>query len=126
MAKEGAEPGSAQGISQSHGRVQVEQVEGGRMCQDTVSFEYDSPIASSLSLFCRLSCFQYLTQGAWKQDRDSSCIGSTLLKGCLAKAGAIINPSAPIPPTSCASSSSSAAQTLQALGTDYCGFEAQS
>jgi len=36
----------------------------------------------------------------------------------MAKAGAINNPSAPIPPT--ASSGSSAAQTLQALGTDYC------
>lgn len=38
------------------------------------------------------------------------------------KAGTINNLSAPIPPTPCAAPSSCTAQTLQALGTDYCGF----
>lgn len=62
--------GSATGTSWSRGRVQVEQAEGGRMWQDTVSCERGSPIASSPSLFCRLNYFQSLIQGVQKQDRD--------------------------------------------------------
>ena len=76
------------------------------MWQDTVSCECDSPIASNLSLFCRLNYLQYITQGVQKQDRNCFCMGSALLKSCVAKAGGIINPSAPVPPTLYASPSS--------------------
>lgn len=122
MAKEGEEPWLSPGYIEVHGRFQVEQAEGGRMRQDTVCCECDSPIASSLSLFYRINYFHYLTQGVQKQDRDCFHMCGALLKSCMAKAGAINNPSAPVPPTSCASPSSSAAQTPQALGTDYLCF----
>lgn len=47
-------------------------------------------------------------------------MGGAQLQSHTEKADAINNPSVPVLPTSCAYSSSSAAQTPQAPGTDYC------